>query len=214
MLQIPIFWRKQKHCNVTKVSQRESNPNGCSPESCLTLGGRIVNWPATNLQSSIWSQDCTSNPVLHPPQHSAVAVAVAVSMSPAMYAGLSEPQVCCDPLGSDKALTLGWRQQVEVLGKAKVFGKATLPSGVRVHCFLNKPSHVCSLNCTAAGLLPALAVVTGLRKTCQASHARRETCVLDSCLRLWYVRQRRGSAAGDTSRATAVQKSFHASLKM
>lgn len=77
-----------------------------------------------------------------------------------MQAELSEPHVCCDPLGSDKALTLEWKQQVEVLAKAKVFGKATLPLGIGVRCFLNKPGRVCSLNCTAAGLLPALAVVT------------------------------------------------------
>lgn len=121
-----------------------------------------------------------------------------------MYAGLSEPQVCCDPLGSDKALTLEQKQQVEVLAKAKVFDKATLPSGVRAHRFLNKPSRVCSLDCRAAGLLPALTVVTGCQDlpgfTCQTWDLR--AWLLSP---LWYVRQQWGSATGDTSRATAVQ---------
>lgn len=113
-------------------------------------------------------------PVLHPPQSSAAAAAV--SACPAMYAGLSEPQVCCDPSRFRAGINPGMEAAGGgVLAKAKVFGKATLPSGVGVRCFLDKPGRVCSVNCTAAGLLPALAGVTRLHKTCQASHARHET---------------------------------------
>lgn len=67
MLLSPFLWRKQKHPNATKILQWESNPNGRSPESCLTPGGRIVNLPAASLWNNIWSQECTSNLCfLHP----------------------------------------------------------------------------------------------------------------------------------------------------
>lgn len=105
-----------RRCNLTKVAQWQSNPNGFSPESHLMWGGRAVNWPATNLQSSIWSQDYTVNPVLNPPQQysSRQLACLCCVNSPVMYAGLSKPQVCCDPLSSEEALTLKWREQVEV----------------------------------------------------------------------------------------------------
>lgn len=126
MFLIPFFWRKQKHRNVTKILQWESNPNGCSPGSCLTPGGRIVNWPATNLWSNIWSQECTSNLCfIH--LRAVQQQQQLVHALPCMQ-GCQSHRSAVIPLGSEQALTLGWKQQVEgFLPKPRCLAKPLFP---------------------------------------------------------------------------------------